>query len=155
MDCGVKVGVGSGPIRTSEGVGGSIVGIGSKIRGGAKLTGDVAASGMPEISVTERLVGMFLGGCGCRSRKGLQKLPPIESSSGVKRGRIFRHELMKPDEPGDGGCCDVYLMRISCQRSNSGSGTCSFQLTAWRKAISLVLISHTVKPDILLQARAE
>jgi hypothetical protein len=64
VDCGVKVGVGSGPIRTSDGVGGSIVGVGSKIRGGAKLTGDVTVSELPEMSVMERQVGRFLGGCG-------------------------------------------------------------------------------------------
>lgn len=48
-----------------------------------------------------------------------------------------------------------YLRTIATQRWNTGSGMCSFQLTALRKALSFWLISQVLSPDILLQARAE
>jgi hypothetical protein len=38
-DCGVRTGVGSGPRRTRDGVGGSVLGDGSKKRGGRVVMG--------------------------------------------------------------------------------------------------------------------
>lgn len=79
------------------------------------------------------------------------------SSAGVRIGTIIFQSCRtgSMDEPGDGGGGDVYLIKISCHRSNIASGTWSFQLTACRKAISLVLISSVFNPDMRLQARAE
>lgn len=143
-------------MRTNDGVGGSIVGVGSRTRGGPTLIGDETISGLLEISVIEVDAGAFRSGFGARSGNGLQNLSlPNGSSSGVNRGTTDLQVVTIGEDPGEGGCSFVYLMRMSCQRSNNGSGTWSFQLTACRKAISFVLISHTVRPEILLQARAE
>jgi len=58
--------------------------------------------------------------------------------------------------PGDGGFgLGVYFNTMSVQRRKIDSGICSFQLTSLRKTRSLLLISQTLSPDILLQALAE
>ncbi len=84
------------------------------------------------------------------------KLRP--SRLGVRCGMIDLHTFAEVgDDRGEvGDCADgEYFKTISVHRWNTGSGMCNFQLTADRKAISLVLISHVLSPDILLQARAE
>lgn len=77
------------------------------------------------------------------------------SNSGVNLG-IMHLQVFGRQPPGDGGgFVGVCLRTISCHLSQIGSVMWSFQLTAARKAISLVLISQTLSPEILLHARAE
>lgn len=154
------MGVGSGPRRTSDGVGGSMFGDGSKNRGGrtvSGLCGVGVASAEPAKSMNRGVTGETLLGSGATMVNVFRGITSTVSSSGVRRGTIAFQSwtIDSSDEPGVGGRCDVYLMRMSCHRSNNDSGTCNFQLTAFKKAISLVLISSVFKPDILLQARAE
>jgi hypothetical protein len=79
------------------------------------------------------------------------------SSDGVRRGTIvLQFSVTGSIVPsGEGGGCVVYWIKVSCHLSNRDSGTCNFHLTACRNAISFVLISQTLSPDILDHARAE
>jgi hypothetical protein len=77
------------------------------------------------------------------------------SNSGVKIG-MTSFQVLGMLAPGDGGGrVGVCRRTTSCHFSHTESTMCSFQLTASRNAISLVLISQTLRPDILLHARAE
>jgi hypothetical protein len=81
------------------------------------------------------------------------------SSSGVSNGIMAFHEggkTLKLEPGGEGGgMVGVKSSTISVHRLNVGSGMWSFQLILLRNVRSLKLISHTFKPDILLQALAE
>ena len=66
-DCGVRMGVGRGPMRTRDGVGGSIFGLGSKYRGGKTvrgLCGVGVASFEPATSTNRGVRGETLRGSG-------------------------------------------------------------------------------------------
>lgn len=92
-------------MRTKDGVGGSIVGVGSNTRGGPMLTGDETISGLLEISVIEIDAVVFRSGFGARSGNGLQNLSlPNVSSSGVNLGTTDLHVVTIGEEPGEGGC---------------------------------------------------
>jgi hypothetical protein len=78
------------------------------------------------------------------------------SRAGVRCGMIDLHELVEPDDDVGGTDEETENLRtISVHRLKRGSGMCSFQSIAARKAISLLLISLVLNPDILLHARAE
>ena len=80
------------------------------------------------------------------------------SRSGVRESITAFHSLGDTmDEIGDPGeCADgVYRKTTSLHRWKTDSVMCNFQFTASRKAISFVLISWVLRPDILLHARAE
>jgi hypothetical protein len=92
-------------MRTNDGVGGSIVGVGSRTRGGPTLIGDETISGLLEISVIEIDAEACRSGFGARSGKGLQNLSlPNVSSSGVNRGTTDFQVVTIGEDPGEGGC---------------------------------------------------
>lgn len=77
------------------------------------------------------------------------------SKSGVNKG-MMSFQVLGMEAPGDGGGrVGVCRRTTSCHFSHTESTMWSFQLTASRKAISFVLISQTLSPEILLHARAE
>lgn len=164
--CGVIVGVGSGPILGSDGTAWGIDfdarGVGSSTRGitqgfvgvwsfDPEERGD-ATSANPKGLV----VSTWRGG---DMAPGTADEPNSKwSRSGVKESMTAFHSLEDPmDDPGDPGECaeGVYRKTTSLQRWKTGSEIWSFQLTASKKAISFVLISCVLRPDILLHARAE
>ena len=163
-DDGVICGVGKGPKRTKAGVGGASSGLGSKNRGSAVAGVGVLSFDSMRIELSAFLVGVgvvgddhpqFSGGgavsLGLLSGRG--KL----SNSGVKSGMmLFQAGLMGiAPAPGEGGGDGVHRRTISCHLSNVGLGMWSLQSILLRNVRSLVLISHTLRPDILLQALAE
>lgn len=90
-------------MRTSEGVGGGIFGVGSKTRGGSGVTGDgIGLDTLGKAVNSGGGVNRFLR-LGADSWNGLSAMS-IVSSSGVNRRMAAFHALLQRGEPGDGGC---------------------------------------------------
>ena len=80
------------------------------------------------------------------------------SNSGVRRGTIAFHVFVdRGEDLGEAGdeADGEYFSTILVHRWNTGSGIWSFQFTAFKNALSFMLISQAFRPEILLQARAE
>lgn len=75
------------------------------------------------------------------------------SSSGVRIGMTVRQHI--PSALGMPLAFGVYFRTISFQRWKTASDMCRRQSTAWRNMSSFWLISAVLRPEILLQARAE
>lgn len=159
VDAGVKFGVGRRPIL------GARSGLGSKKRGGGSAVLGVGVCSGDSLLSSRALLKDPMVGVGVEdklSREGSWIGQPIKalsmdgmlSSSGVSRGTIRCHVEVPTPADGDEGF-GVYRRTMSCHFSKRGLGRCNFHPTLLKKQRSCALISHTLRPDILLQAFAE
>jgi hypothetical protein len=103
-DCGVRIGVGRGPIRTRDGVGGSMFGLGSSTWGGGYAVVGPAVFCCENSGLRNGTAKSFLGS-GCAKRVVFRGLTSTVSNSGVRRGTMLFQSFTTGaiGEPGDGG----------------------------------------------------
>lgn len=166
LACGVIVGVGSGPIWGSDGTAWRIEldarGVGSSTRGitlgfvgvwsfDPEERGDEISANPQGLVVPSWRGGDMVPDTADDPNSGLSRSGVSASITAFHSLEAIMDEIEDPGECAEG----VYRKTISLQRWNTNSEIWSFQLTASKKAISFVLISCVLRPDILLHARAE